>query len=56
VADVNRYPHAPFYSPPERSRLSDKLIVIVQAEIDLLRRHRLGGGAVPHFAGRKSLM
>jgi hypothetical protein len=28
----------------DRSRLSDKLIVIVQAEIDLLRCRRLGGG------------
>jgi len=26
------------------SRLSDKLIAIVQPEIDLLRAHRLGGG------------
>jgi len=32
----------------ERLRLSDQVIVIVQPEIDLLRCHRLGGGAVWH--------
>jgi len=43
--------YPPFYWLPEQwgqSRLGDKLIVIVQAEIGLLRRHCLGGGAVWH--------
>ena len=34
--------------PVDRSRLGDKLIIIVQVEIDLLRVHRLGDGAVWH--------